>query len=233
MARFATTRWSLIRDARDPELARSALEEICRAYRAPVLVYVRRHGYSMVDAEDLTQDFFVRFLEAHLDAAADPARGHFRGLLLTALKRFLISADTASHAKKRGGGLQRTEHDDELDRLPARESESPEQAFERAWALTVLEHAFTRLRAEAERAGKIQLFEQLIPYVGERPTGDEYQSIAKELGLRTNTVAVAVHRLRTRLRALVREELADTCDDAGTVDAEMEALRGTLDRVAA
>ena len=108
----------------------------------------------MVDAEDLTQDFFVRFLEGHLDAAADPARGHFRGLLLTALKRFLISSEIASHAKKRGGGLQRAEHDDELDRLPARESESPEQAFERAWALTVLEHAFTRLRAEAERAGQ-------------------------------------------------------------------------------
>src|SRR4249919_4020426 len=68
VTRFATTRWSLILDARQAETSRSALEEICRAYRAPVLAYVRRHGYSPADAEDLTQDFFARFLERRWDA---------------------------------------------------------------------------------------------------------------------------------------------------------------------
>ncbi|GAB3381624.1 RNA polymerase sigma factor [Lysobacter fragariae] len=227
MARFATTRWSLILDARHPEVARHALEEICRAYRGPVLTYVRRAGYSADDAEDLTQEFFMRFLEGRWDVGADPTRGHFRGLLLVSLKRFLINADEAAHARKRGGGQLRVDVDDELERLSGPESDSPESAFERAWVFTVLERSFARLRTEAETAGKGELFEQLSPYVAERPIADDYQRIAAQLGLRTNTVAVAVHRLRARLRELVRAELADTCADDG-VDEEMAALRETL-----
>src|ERR1700741_4385482 len=75
MTRFATTRWSLILDARHADTSRGALEEICRAYRAPVLAYVRRHGYSRADAEDLTQEFFAHFLERRWDTDLDPLRG--------------------------------------------------------------------------------------------------------------------------------------------------------------
>ncbi|HEV8694020.1 MAG TPA: ECF-type sigma factor [Lysobacter sp.] len=233
MARFATTRWSLILDARDPAVARDALEEICRAYRGPVLVYVLRRGYAMADAEDLTQEFFTRFLESRWHEVADPARGHFRGLLLTALKRFLISASKAANTQKRGGGMFRMEGDSEVDCLFTNESDAPDEAFEHAWAMTVLERSFARLRAEAESAGKAELFRQLSPHIGEPPLVDEYQRIGAQLGLRTNTVAVAVHRLRTRLRDLVHEELADICDGPDGVAAELRALREALNRTRA
>lgn len=228
MNRFATTRWSLILDAREAGQSRHALEELCRTYRAPVLAYISRHGYSRADAEDLTQEFFARFLEGRWDAGADPARGHFRALLLVAIRRFLISSDEAAHALKRGGASKRVDGEVELDRLVAPDGETPERVFQRTWAMTVLDRSYARLRSEAERAGKQQLFEQLSPFLVERPASEDYQRISAELGLRANTIAVAVHRLRARLRELVREELAETCASPDAVETELCELRDTL-----
>src|SRR3954468_11986895 len=90
MSQFHTTRWSLIHTAgEDPSQARAALEQLCTAYRPPVLAYIRRSGYDANDAEDLAQSFFLRFLETGWYAHADPERGRFRCLLLTALRHFL------------------------------------------------------------------------------------------------------------------------------------------------
>lgn len=229
--RFATTRWSLIFAARNPGKAHCALEEICQAYRAPVLAYVRRHGYSRSDAEDLTQEFFARFLEGRWDEGADPARGRFRAFLLVAIRRFLISADLAAHAAKRGGGACRTATEDELERLQAPDRESPEQVFQRTWAMTILDRSYARLQDEAGRAGRLGLFEQLSPYLSERPAADDYQRMSDEVGLRPNTIAVAVHRLRVRLRELVREELARTCASPEEVEEELHDLRETLKHI--
>ena len=61
---FATTCWSLILSAAKSETgeqnARDALEELCRTYWRPIFSFVCRRGYSMDDAQDLTQDFFVK-----------------------------------------------------------------------------------------------------------------------------------------------------------------------------
>lgn len=227
MARFATTRWSLIFDARDPGTSRRALEEICRAYRAPVFAYVRRHGYSHADAEDLTQEFFARFLEGRWDADADRDRGHFRAFLLIAIRRFLISANDAAHALKRGGAM-RADGGHTLEFLEAPDDDNPDRVFQRTWAMTVLERSYGRLRDEAARAGKGALFEQLSPFLGERPAAEDYQRISETTGLRANTVAVAVHRLRARLRECVREELADTCGGPEAVESELHDLRDAL-----
>ena len=86
---FATTRWSLILSAADSQSeeqkARDALEELCRIYWRPVFVFVCRRGYSMEDAKDLTQDFFVKIVEPNWLGHADANRGRFRTLLLTSL----------------------------------------------------------------------------------------------------------------------------------------------------
>jgi RNA polymerase sigma-70 factor (ECF subfamily) len=58
---FATTRWSLILSAAKSESgeqkARDALNELCQTYWRPIFSFVCRRGYSMEDAQDLTQDF--------------------------------------------------------------------------------------------------------------------------------------------------------------------------------
>lgn len=226
MSPFATTRWSLILDARTgPASARRALEEIYRAYRGPVLAYVRRSGHGDAEAEDLVQDFFARLIEKRWDTGADPARGRFRTYMLVALRRFLHDAGDAAHAAKRGGGQLRVD-ESALAALPS--AQSPERAFERAWAITVIERAYTKLREETRGNGREALFEQLAPFLGETAGASEYRALGEQLGMRPNTIAVSVHRLRTRLRALVRDELADQVDGPDAVDAELRVLRAAL-----
>jgi len=212
--------------------ARTALEALCRTYRPPVLAYIRRRGYSAETSEDLAQTFFFHFIEHAYHANADPARGRFRAFLLTALKRFLIDADNEAHAAKRGGGYQfksleqSTGNGNTLENLA--DSETPERAFERSWAVTLLEAAMGRLREEASSAGKTELFEQLSEFLTERPDEADYARVAAALKLRRNTLAVAVHRLRHRLRELIREELAQTTMDRADLESELRDMRAAL-----
>lgn len=228
MGRFETTRWSVVLQARgEPADARRALETLCRTYRPPVLAYVRNHVHARDTAEDLTQAFFARFLEQAWHANADPERGRFRSFLLTALKRFLIDADAEGRALKRGGGF-RFETFDDVHADAASTAETPERIFQREWAKALLAAAFARLREEAERAGKLAMFERLSEFLAEPPDEADYARAAEELHLRRNTLAVAVHRMRRRLRDLVREELAETTADRCDMDSELHALREAL-----
>lgn len=235
MNHFQTTRWSLVLAASSESAeSRRALDALCRTYRSPVLIYIRRHGYSVDEAEDLAQAFFTRFIERAIHAHADPARGRFRAFLLTALKNFLNDAGDSARAAKRGGnqtvrsldapGLEeRLVHGDDF--------ETPERAFERSWAHSVLQTALGRLSDEADAAGKAALFGQLREFLIERPDDVDYARVAGNLNLRRNTVAVAVHRLRHRLRALVCEELAHTAAGDDELEQELEELRDSLGAV--
>ena len=224
MPRFMTTHWSLILDGRQqPQQAQEALVEICERYRQPVFGYLRQHGYGADDAEDLTQEFFTRLVQQRWDARADPSRGRFRTFLLTALQRFLSNELAQRKTSKRGGALQRVDIDDA--QLEAPSEQSPEQAFNRAWVMTLMAQAVARLEQEARAAGREALYRQLEPYLIEPPDDADYASLAASLGMRTNTIAVHVHRLRRRLRELMREELLQTVSSADEVETEMSALR--------
>src|SRR5512146_3347346 len=84
---FVTTQWSVVVKASktDTPLAQEALEKLCRTYWFPLYAYVRRRGYSVEDAQDLTQAFIARILERRWLEAADQSKGRFRTFLLTAL----------------------------------------------------------------------------------------------------------------------------------------------------
>lgn len=229
MSLFRTTRWSLIAAARDsPSRARAALDQLCQAYRPPVLAFIRHSGYGN-DAEDLTQAFFLRFIERGWYAEADPQRGSFRSLMLTALRRFLSDQYERAGALKRGG--RPIESGSSLDVI-ADDGESPEDAFMRAWLGTVLAHAMQRLEEEWTSAGKLGQFKQLAPLLLERAEGDELRTIASANGLRTNTLAVQAHRMRQRLRQLVRLELLQTVGSPEALERELAELRGALDEMA-
>jgi DNA-directed RNA polymerase specialized sigma24 family protein len=105
---FVTTRWSLILSAanlgNEEQKARDALAELCRTYWRPIFSFVRARGYSIEDAQDLTQDFFVTILRNNWLQHADRNRGRFRSFLLRSLQNFLINAAEKTHAHKRGGG---------------------------------------------------------------------------------------------------------------------------------
>jgi RNA polymerase sigma-70 factor (ECF subfamily) len=192
--------------------------------------YIRSQGYAAETTEDLTQTFFVHFIEDAYHASVDPLHGCFRAFLLVALKRFLIKAEARAHTLKRGGlaSIRRLDDSQSGIKQIAAEGVSPEKAFEQSWASTVVQTALDKLRKEAADAGKLAMFEQLSEFLTEGPDRVDYERVARDLKLRRNTLSVAVHRLRRRLRELVRMELARTTAGRKDLESEMRDLQSAL-----
>lgn len=227
MSAFATTQWSLVLAARgDDDRAARAMAELCRRYRQPVLAYIRRCDWASGEAEDLAQSFFLRLLERRWDQTADPARGRFRNYLLGSLQHFLADRRDALKAAKRGGDVVHLPVEEGLPTQVA--AVTPEQAFERDFAGAVIEGAIARLRAEAIVAGRHDQFEALVGLLIEPREAGVLKAMAQAQGVRSNTLAVALKRLRARLTALIREELGQTVADLALIDQEVQVLRAAL-----
>ena len=229
--RFATTHWSMVVSAggsRSPEASR-ALATLCENYWFPVYAFVRRAGHSAEDAQDLTQEFFVRLLDKHFLAAADRNKGRFRTFLLTAVKRFLANEYDRIQAKKRGGGqtiLSLEGLEARYCREPA-DTLTPERIFEQQWALTLLDQVLAGLRAEMTADGKAALFDALKDHLtGSQAVG--YATTAARLGMTEGAVKVAAHRLRQRYRELLREEIAQTVASPDEIEEEVRYLFACL-----
>jgi RNA polymerase sigma factor (sigma-70 family) len=232
--RFATTHWSLIVAAREGEAAQAqeALAALCRAYWYPLYAYIRQQGHPAEEAQDLTQEFFARFLEKDFLDVVDPEKGTFRSFLLAACRHFLANERDRARAQKRGGGHAPLSLD--LGDAEARFGREPghtltaERLFERRWALALLQEVLTRLREEYASRDKEALFDRLRGFlVGERQPGG-HAAAATELGLSEGAVKVAVHRLRQRYRELIREEIGRTVHDPEAIDDEIRALFAAL-----
>lgn len=226
MARFDTTRWSLIAEAGgDAPQARPALEQLCRDYRPPVVAFLRGQGYAREDAEDLAQDFFERFVRQGWYATATPERGRFRALLLTALRRFVHSAEAHRRAARRGGHVRLVSIDEAE---AASTGASPEAAFLHGWLAVLMSRARERLREEYRQQGRTAQFDALWGCIDGRASGKELDAIAAVQGLRRNTVAVQLHRMRKRLRQFVRLELLATVGSREDLELELAELREGL-----
>ena len=105
---------------------------------------------------------------------------------------------------------------------------SPDKLFERRWATTVLEHAWTSLEAEYTVEGKADLFRELRRFNSARENAPAYAEAAVRLGLPENTVKSLVHRMRRRYRGLLRAEIAHTVADPAEVDEEIRYLMRVL-----
>lgn len=233
--RFMTTHWTCVLLARGESAeARAALNELCTAYYAPVQAFLRfsvRRGES---ADDLTHDFFARVLTGRAFAKADPQRGRFRSYLLGAVKHFLSDTRDREQAIKRGGGAGHVRLDLGTDTSPGIDvadpnAVSPEAAFEKQWALTLLDRALHQLQTELTLADKAAQYEMLKPWL----TGNVEESqaaVAQSFGMNENAIKVAIHRLRRRFRELVKAEIAHTVHDPSDQERELRDLIAALGR---
>jgi RNA polymerase sigma factor (sigma-70 family) len=237
---FTTTRWSLILFAVHSEYgeqkAREALNELCRTYWRPVFSFIRRRGHSMEDAQDLTQDFFLKILEPGWLQHADPDRGRFRSLLHRSLQNFLINAARRAHTRKRGGEVKFISWDDWMAEAPsqlpisaqASDSLPPERLFDLRWAVTVVEHALRRLREECESKGKRRLFHALSAHLTAERDEVSLAQLSAELGIAESAVIKQLYNLRQRYRSLLRDEVAQTLADPVQVEDEIRYLCAAL-----
>jgi RNA polymerase sigma-70 factor (ECF subfamily) len=231
---FVTTQWSAVLAAgrSDTTHALAALEQLCCHYWHPLYAYVRRAGYSREEAEDLTQEFFARLLAQNTVARADPARGRFRSFLLASLKNFLANEWDKARARKRGGGAQLLplEFDTAETRCahPVAPGDTPDRAFDRQWALTLLDVVLGRLRQEYTKAGREDLFLGLKDTLAGGRAEIPYRDLGAGLGLSEGAVKVAAHRLRRRYRELLREEIANTVAGPEEIEEELRQLLAAL-----
>ncbi|MCZ7641052.1 MAG: sigma-70 family RNA polymerase sigma factor [Verrucomicrobia bacterium] len=233
---FTTTHWSVVLAAGrgDSPAAQQALERLCRTYWYPLYAFVRRQGPGPEEAQDLTQEFFARFLAKDYLGLADPARGRFRTFLLTSLKHFLAEAHRHATRLKRGGGQSVVSWDgltpEQRYLAEPQHETTAETLYEQRWALTLLETALARLGAELAAAGKERLFTELKGQLWGEPGTMSYAELAAGLGLSEGALKVTVHRLRQRFRELLREEVAQTVANPAEVDAELRHLVAVVRR---
>jgi RNA polymerase sigma factor (sigma-70 family) len=229
---FPTTRWTLVVAAGDParQESRAALVSLCEAYWYPLYAYVRRRGHSVAEAQDLTQEFFVRVLEGRYLDRADREKGRFRSFLLTSLKFFLADEMDKTRAQKRGGAallpFEVSSGEDLYRREPANE-ETPESIFERRWAHSLLDNVLERLRDEFVQHGRLDHFNKLKVFLLGQADAP-YAVLARELEMSEGALKVAIHRLRKRYRDVIRLEIAETVADATEVEPELRYLAAKL-----
>ena len=229
-ARFRTTRWSQVLNARSGTAteAQQAWTELSQAYWYPLYAFARRNGASTHDAQDLTQRFFQRLLEGNSLAKADRQRGRFRAFLLTGFRNFLTDSHRMASAEKRGGGripvsidesAAEARYDSELV-----DDRSPDRLFEQKWAVVLLSRVVERLNESFSDSAKPELLEQLKPCLwgedAERPTGE----LAERFGISESAVRVTLHRMRSRFRDLLEDEIAQTVASPDEIEDEIRHL---------
>ena len=239
-SRFNTTRWSVILASADAQTGdqktAEALAQLCRIYWRPIFAFIARRVHSQEDAEDLTQEFFVKVLKGDLLRRADPERGRFRSLLLKAVKGFLNDAQDRARRQKRGGEAKFISWDEWMAEAPshlmlpiaAENSWPAEKVFDVRWAATVAEQALRRLQEECEEHKRPRVFDVLSRVLTADRQDIAYEPLARELGVKAADVKRLLHRLRERYRELLRAEIAETVADPADVDEEVRYLVAAL-----
>ncbi len=231
---FATTQWSVVLAAASQESPEgsAALEELCRTYWYPIYVFIRRQGYEVADAQDLTQGFFAHIVSRSFLKRADPKKGRFRSFVLGALKYFLADELAKLQAQKRGGGRAPVFLDAQAAesryRLEPVDRMDAEKHFERRWATALLDRVLERLDQEFSNTKRKRVFDELRVFLLGEKGSPTYAQVGAALQMTEGAVKVAVHRLRERYRELFREEVAHTLEDPGEINDEIRHLFSVL-----
>lgn len=227
---FATTRWTVVIAAGNVGTPQSeaALEALCKAYWFPLYAYVRRRGYGRQDAQDLTQGFFADLLGRRDIGKVNSERGRFRAFLLSSLKHFVANERDRSQRLKRGGSIIHFTLDwqsaDTQFQIADAAARTPDEVYDREWAVALLERVIGQLRDEWVADGKSQKFEQMKEFLTAAKDEITYAVAAANLQMEESALRVAVHRLRKRYRILLRSEVAQTLADPTMVEEELTAL---------
>ena len=232
---FPATHWSLVLAASqlDSTETRAALAQLCQAYWHPVYAFIRRRGHDPEQAKDLTQEIFAQLIENRRLETADRDRGRFRTFLLACVQHFLNNERKKERRLKRGGQRSFVSLDEAVAEqwygVEPANSFSPEQIFERRWAMTVLDHVLEELKREFTEAGKAGQFEALEVFLsGARGVPESYAEIAQRLNLSESAARQVAHRMRCRFGELLRKQVAQTVTGPTELEAELAHFRSVL-----
>ena len=215
--RFSQTQWTEIIDrAADPSSAAvdEALNRLCQGYWFPVYAFIRSQRVDSDRAKDLTQGFFIHFLERKLVRKVDREKGRFRTFLLACLRNYLTDEARREGAQKRGGKMVVVpiDEDDAEERygaLPATDP-APEVLFDKMWAASVIEQARQNLEHDYERRGRGKMFRAMQGCLNGSLLPSDYPQRAADLGMSKGTFETNLCRLREAFGVKVRAAVSET-----------------------
>ena len=203
-----------------------SLNEFCRQYWHPLYSFARRSGKSAEVSQDLTQGFFQSLFEKDKLSEIKRGKGRFRNFLLILFKRYMINEYTKSQAEKRGGKLQEVDFAD-VEEWLSEQNLSPEDLYNKSWALTVLDGAMKELETRFAENGEEKRFALMKPHL-DSSSAKTYRESAAELGCTENSFKVAVHRLKKEFGKLLRLKIESTVENSADIDEELRFLYEVL-----
>lgn len=209
------------------------MQDLCNGYWNPLYAFARRSGEAPEDAEDLVQSFFSeKVIEGRLFETAKPEGGRLRSYLLGAFKHVMSNARSHGQCVKRGGGTKALSLDAEDAEAWLEKEKSlvdhatPEAIYDRACAVTLLDTAIAVVRKDYAGPAKERVFDALFPHVEGKVSDTTIAGKAQSIGLTKGAAKIALHRLRARLRHVIRQEVGRTLENPSeeNIDAELRAL---------
>lgn len=231
---FPRTDWSALSRAAEAEPV--PLDRLVRLYWQPLKIFLVTTFPSLKDQVDtLLQDFAEdKLLQEGWLRKADQTRGRFRDFLKASLRNFVLDRLNRADVKRPPLSLEELEHE-----LP--EPRAAAEAFDMAWARTVLAETLRRMEADCKDSGedqprrgyiwemfRIRLLEPVFEDVAQVP----YDQLIDRFGLKSPTDAsnllLSGKRIfKAHLGRVIREYAQQ---DAATA-AEIQALEDFLVRL--
>ena len=229
------TDWSLVAHAGIPadQTGLESLDELLSRYRPALKAHLVLKKKIPPDvADDLIQGFIsTKVLEGSLVSSADPARGRFRTILLTALDHYVVSVFRRDAAKKRSPEQGFVSLDDSANQLAV--VPPVPDPFDMAWAREVIAEALERVKTECMASGRLAYWNvfdcRVVAPILEGAEPLPYEQLVQRFGFKSPTEAsnALVTAKRMFVRAL-HAVVAEYAGDKSRADEEIHELRAIL-----
>lgn len=230
---FLTTHWSLIGEIQSQDEGKRALIGLLlERYWKPVYFYVRRKGFAVETAKDLTQAFFHEVvLNRDLIQRADQAKGRFRTFLLHALEQFLIDQYQKQSAGKRipAHKLVSIDQFDTPELPPAIVGADPRASYDYGWMASLLDQILAQVEAKCKDQGldlHWQIFhERIVGPLLEGLEAPSLEAVCQKYQIadkkRASNMVITVKRC---FKATLLEYVRSTVTDDNEVEGEMTEI---------
>jgi len=179
----------LLEQLREPEND-TIWREFDARYRPVIIGFGRRAGLSAVDAEDAAQEALLKFVKYYQKGAYDRSRGRLRAWMSGIARNCVFDQHRARQARQEVGASR-------LGEL-AMDDGGVETMWNDECRRAIVDRAMRELRETSRMDERTLKAFDLVAFE-QRPAAE----VAKELGMRLDSVYAAKHRCARQLRGIV------------------------------
>jgi RNA polymerase sigma factor (sigma-70 family) len=174
---------------------RGIWQQFVERYRPMIIRCARRFGLGDEDAQDAAQHTLMAFFTAYRDGKYDREKGRLRHWLFGIARHWILNVFEKQRHREVGIPAQ-TDHTGFFARIPG--DDRLEEIWEHEWRETTLQQCLAQVRQEFD-AKTFRAFEMFAH------EGLPARQVAEQLGMTSNAVFIAKHRVLKRIRELLPE----------------------------